>query len=277
MSLEQTLNRIESAIESAQGLHFSRPGIFTNAVVKCSDITKLLKDPTPDEASLYKVTKPKGYRIRKLQFGKEELVDDKLDQDARPERVDGRSIYIERSFTQDDDPAVERKRLVVQVPELREPQASLDVRAIYSDPLSSSPTKRKQEPSNFTFPQYDSTEEVSDLCTMAADLIRRYPNLVENQVNILNKVQKYKHDHKVMSKELDELTTSIEEQKRQLDLRNISYSDITSPMRSGRREVGSPVRRPAESDEELDLDDVIEQEEREIQALELQLNERQGE
>lgn len=234
MSLDYFLERTEQSIKSIQSLEFSKQGIFTNAIVKRPNITTLLKDPSPDEQSLYRVVRP---RLR--------FADGEENGDVRPGRVDGKSIFSLNTSEEDG------KRVVVQVPKIRE--------NIASDPPSS-PTK--------FFPEYD-TEDVGELCDIALNLTSKYPTLVGDG-DTLEKIYGYQRENNIISDEILTLERRIEEQKRQLNVLNINYSDIGSPTKSDNTKIDTDP-----SDDDVDIDEYIRREEEEIKELQMELEQQE--
>lgn len=246
MPLSYFLERVDLAVQSIDSLHFQPPGLFTNAIVKRPDITSLLKDPSADEGSLYKVTKPSHRRTRKSE----------LNMEIGPQRIDGKSIYVDESFSEERE-----EKTVVKLP-------TLTKREIVLEPdITSSPTKRVR-PNTIYFPEVTSTN-FNQLCVQVLETIQKYPTLIENQESIVDKLEDYQNNYNSLTKDVEALEFEIDNQKKQLTILNINYSDIGSPIRSDRTHSAD------EEDESIDIDDYIRQEEQEIEELEARLNERE--
>ncbi|KAK6455039.1 DASH complex subunit Spc34 [Scheffersomyces xylosifermentans] len=280
-SLNYFLDRTDQSIRSIQSHKFAPPGIFTNAIVKRPNITALLKDPTADESSLYKITKPR-YNVGKSNPQRRRRAkDEELFMDIKPERVDGKSIYVDRSFY--DQPSHEStedgqftKRTVVQLPKLNDEYISGKTTLGHHNAshIASSPTKRGNPPSSSYFSlQSPESNDISVLIEQVMTLLQKYPTLVKDHEGIVAKLNVHQSDFNQVKRQVDQLETEIENQKRELNILNINYSDITSPVRSQGNNSG---RAQVDIDEEeFDIDEFISKEEQEIEELEKKLNEKQ--
>lgn len=247
-SLIYFLERIEQSSESLQCHEFDPPGIFTNAIVKKPDIMKLLKDPSIDENSLYKISKI-GNREPKHEF--------------KPERIDGKTMYIDQSFNEYADYDNKDKRTAVILPNLTNEKNNLE--------LNSSPTSIKRlRDVNIVH-----TDDLGEMSNMIIDLIEKYPSLVNDYESILSKVLNYKEEHTLIMAEIAQLEQDIQGQRQQLNFLNINYSDLNSPTKSG-SESNMELSLDSQEDQELDLDELIRMEEEEIQQLEERLDNRQN-
>ena len=224
-SLTYFLDRTDLSIESIQSLKFHAPGLFTNAIVKRPNITTLLKDPSIDEGSLYRVTKP-------IRRGKSEKMDGVMD--LRPERVDGKCIYIENTD-------MAETRTVVQLPLMSEE--------------TSSPKK----------PFISKDADVNSMCDEMLSVIHKYPNLIEGRDELLDRVILYQSEYKAFKHEVDYLEGEVEDQKKQLMMFNVNYSDAVSPIK--RKEKGE-----GDAEDSRDVDEYIAMEEEKIRILEEKLN-----
>ncbi|ABN65516.2 predicted protein [Scheffersomyces stipitis CBS 6054] len=280
-SLNYFLDRTEQSIRSIQSQTFASPGIFTNAVVKKPNIMALLKDPTSDERSLYKISKPRMKTTKastEIRRRKRAALADEF-MEIKPERVDGKSTYVDRSFYGVDNAAETNeekeevvKRTVVQLPELSYDFPAINKNVTHSN-VPSSPTKSGIPTSNAYF-ALSSPEEAdpSKLIDQVLTLLQKYPTLIVNQEGIMEKLNAHQTDYVQLQEQINQLENEIETQKKQLNILNINYNDITSPIRS---ESSGHMRTRESFEDEIDIDEYIAKEEQEIEELENQLNERQ--
>ncbi|CUM65936.1 uncharacterized protein PRCAT00003589001 [Priceomyces carsonii] len=249
-SITYFLERSEQSIQSLQNLKFNSPGIFTNAIVSNPEITKLLKDPSPDENSLY--------RIKKVNDRDTRL-------DVSPERIDGRTSYVNRSFNEQMlRRKNEEKRTAVVIPKIIE----------RNDPeleLNSSPT-RSQSNSSKGIHLIPETKNLGELCIKVLETIEKYPNLINSYDKLVTKLVQYKSEYDLLANEMEGLENEIQHQREQLNYLNINYSDLNSPVKSG-----SELTQQSQEDssEKVDIDEYLKKEEQEIKELEDMLNKRQ--
>ncbi|KAK6462670.1 DASH complex subunit Spc34 [Scheffersomyces coipomensis] len=300
-SLSYFLDRTDQSIRSIQSLKFKSPGIFTNAIVKKPNITILLKDPTIDESSLYKIVKPtlKKRRITTRKGGVS-VINEYIG--VKPERVDGKSVYVDKSFSEivqstsgggnnkdkegdDDEGEGSNKRSIVQLPELIH---------IPSDPVlepSSSPTKRGGNSTNiYNHPYHHqinsyfnispSSDDIEKLINKTNKLIQKYPTLIKNQAEVINNLNQYQENYDELAASIQDLEHDIKKQRKQLNILNINYSDIGSPVKEGHvltqdDDDDSDEDDEDQGEEDFDVDEYIRKEEQEIEELEQQLNQRQ--
>ena len=64
--LAKHLEQIELCASTILDLPFPAPGIFTNAILPSSDITKLLRDPDPHESALFTVIPTQEFATQSL-------------------------------------------------------------------------------------------------------------------------------------------------------------------------------------------------------------------
>lgn len=285
-SLSYFLNRAQELCDTIQSLEFKAPGIFTNSIIAEPSITTLLKDAEDHELALYRIRKPAVNRrrpIMSLQGGlgskgandyNNAVQEDGLN--FKPERVDGKTYYVDQSFHEFMDPEDEhngeeellhRKRTAVWVPEIvptKKPRGSATTTVTGSSVSPpSSPTK--------LFSRIDiEGGDVEQICSEALEIIRRYPSLVseEEDANLLA----YRKKFLSLRKEVKDLERVEEKQAQQLAEYNFALSDtllLSSPLRGVLREEEEEVVE--EEEEEVDIDSLLEQEEREIDELETKL------
>ncbi|ODV77235.1 DASH complex, subunit Spc34 [Suhomyces tanzawaensis NRRL Y-17324] len=260
-SLNYFLDRTEQSIESIQSLRFHPPGLFTNAIVKRPSITTLLKDPSVDEGALYKITKPRNQTRTAIKGSTRYESSNRINMEIRPERADGKSIYVDQSFQeyiqykgdQGDQESLESKS-VVKLPQL-------------AHSSSTSPRRRK---SMTTLLFSAETKDVGQICSQILTVIQKYPNLIEDRDAIVDKVMQSQNEYSLLANQCAQLESEIDDQKRQLTILNINYSDIGSPIKSSGQD------KVYDDEEELDIEEYIRQEEEEIRLLEQQLDSMQG-
>lgn len=186
MSLLNELDRIDKATQSIESYEFEIPGMFTNSIVNHPPIQTLLRDPTPDERRLYKVTNTS-------------LNQTNLD-DPKVERVDGKSMYHEYDF---DDPSfimmnesenVDYEQPIVRLPILYRPDPfppKIDVKFKESDDL------------------YESIENF-------VAVVDKYPNLIEDYDAIRSKVEQLRQEFVGVNDEIDSMEAELARTKQAL-------------------------------------------------------------
>ncbi|CAH2354974.1 hypothetical protein CLIB1423_20S01178 [[Candida] railenensis] len=289
-SLSYFLNRAQESCDTIQNLEFKAPGIFTNSIIAEPSITTLLKDAEDHESALYRIRKPAASRRRPISSLQSSLASkgandysNAVREDGlnyKPERVDGKTYYVDQSFHEFMDPEDEhngeeesshRKRTAVWVPEIVPTKKLRGPAAVAGSSMSppSSPTK--------LFSRIDiEGGDIEHICSEALEIIRRYPSLVseEEDANLLA----YRKKLLSLIKEVKDLEEVEGKQARQLAEYNFALNDallLSSPSRAVLREEEEEVEdeeeEEEEEEEEVDIDALLEQEESEIEELETKL------
>lgn len=292
-SLSYFLDRTKQLCESILSLKFQSPGIFTNSFIKEPSITSLLKDAEEHEQALYKINKPRGFNG----LSKPLIPNNKNDKDKesirtqlemRPERIDGKSYYVDYSFNDFTNlnmnnkqalASEQTKRTAVRIPEIVK-ESIENVHENHDAP--SSPEKIINV--NLIPESIILSDNINDICETILGLIRRYPNLIkENKTapdaTLLSDIIVYHQEYNSLTNEIYELEEVVAEQKDQLNFYNINLSERSpierSPIRGHKRSHEESSDNTENSDDNVDIDELIAQEEREIQELEDQLTKRQ--
>lgn len=273
--LEEYINLIDDSCRQIQAHEFQSPGIFTNAIISQPSITKLLKDATEPEQSLYKISKASSggftsttavsnlkriYRNNKHEGGDE--LDGHLDTvELKPERVDGKSIYVDNSFNEYSNHGDGQIRRAVKIPEIIKESFEYANR---TDEVSS-PTKRPQQSTtqhNLIPESVVQSENPNLICNALMQLVMKYPTLVNHQ-GLYNDINGYQEQYNTLLQEIEELETIVSEQRSQLNQYNVSMNEF------------SPVRSQ-EEESAIDIDELMKREKDEIEQLEKELNEKQS-
>lgn len=289
-SLSYFLDRSKQLCNSIQSLKFQSPGIFTNSFIKEPSITSLLKDAADHEQALYKINKPARFnklsRSIIMQNSSEAEKDAiRLQLEVKPERVDGKSYYVDYSFNDftntninnsKDAPSVQSKRTAVRIPEVIK-DTSESVKETKETP--SSPEKIIN--SSLIPESIILSNDINEICDTILSLIRRYPNLIQEnkstpETSLLNDIILYHQEYNSLTNEINELEDVVAEQKDQLNFYNISLSERsqTSPVKGSKR-PREEISEDDSSEDAVDIEELIRQEEKEIEELEDQLTKRQ--
>lgn len=250
-SLAYFLNRTKELCGTIQSLEFRAPGIFTNSFIAEPSITTLLKDAEEYELSLYKIKKPIFSSTSDSPPDATEL-----QLESKPERVDGKSVYVDHSFSEFTNHDKKRKRTAVSIPDIIKPHT-------IENNEKSSPSK--------LLAASTLTNNIDEICGTALDLIRKYPNLVkeDEEANLLA----YRDKYGTLVDEISQLETLVTEQRDQLAMYNVTLNDATltsSPLKQRQLTIEHNYE-----ESEIEIDELIRQEEQEIEELEAQLNNRQ--
>lgn len=234
-SIDYFLQRTKALCDSLNLLQFKSTGIFTNAFNEGAPITRLLKDSAAEEHSLYKT----GHRSSVFSGNNDPTSDDieAAHMEVRPERKDGKSVFVDRSFNEYTQikTTSTAKRTAVRVPEVDSyPSEPADGG---SDPETSSQTER------WIVSVCGNDPSVDRLCATVQDLVQKYPHL--DEAGVLESVNAYSREYRQLSAEMDQYRLSIDEQRQRLQAYN-----------SGQVE---------------DIDEMIRREEAAIEQLEQQL------
>lgn len=180
--------------ETINARRFSPPGIFTNAIVERPEVTALIRDALPPEASLYKPNAAK---------------------DLVPPRVDGNSVYEDLDFSawKAGRPAQAPKRVLLQPA---------------TGPLfdeMSSPTKRRIASQYNLIPQavLDSSN-VNDMCGAVAAVLGQFPSLVGAALR--ESVAAMQTEARELSASIDEMEAAVSAQRERLDVFNSSLNEL---------------------------------------------------
>ena len=185
MSLLNELERIEKATQSVESYLFEAPGMFTNSIVNPPPIQTLLRDPTPDERRLYKVTNTSLTATS---------------DDPRVERVDGKSMYHEYDF---DDPSF----IMMNESE------NVD----YEQPIVRLPTLYRSDP----FPakidvNFMDSEDLFESIEDFISVVDKYPNLIEDYEAIRNKIEQLRQEYVNVNDEINGMESELKSTKQAL-------------------------------------------------------------
>ncbi|KAI5953043.1 hypothetical protein KGF57_004035 [Candida theae] len=179
MSLSNELDRIDRAAQSVKSYVFKTPGMFTNSIVNPPPIQTLLRDPTPDERSLYKVTTTP-------------LTQTSTD-DPKVERVDGKSMYQEFDF--DDSSFITMNE-----------SENVD----YEQPIVKLPTLYRPDPHPVKIDVgFEEGGDLYEAIELFAATIDKYPNVIENYDTLKSKIDKLKQEFVDVSNEIQELESEL--------------------------------------------------------------------
>lgn len=192
MDTPALLRELQEKAAGLQKLQFSDPGIFTNAIITKPPITKLLKDAAPHEQALYKITTSSrsGVTSTTTRFHNKTV-------EVRPERVDGKSVYVDQSFDEYVSDTGGARR-AVHVPRLVE-EAPAELL---------SPTRRH------TLLLSESGESVPEMCTLMLNLIQKYPSLARDGLH--EEINQFQHEYTTLTSEINELDSMVEKQRSRL-------------------------------------------------------------
>ncbi|CUM45847.1 uncharacterized protein AC631_05709 [Debaryomyces fabryi] len=291
-SLSYFLDRTKQLCESILSLKFQSPGIFTNSFIKEPSITSLLKDAEEHEQALYKINKPTGYNnlsksLISNNSNDKEKESTRMQLEMKPERIDGKSYYVDYSFNDFTNlnvnnkqaPSEQVKRTAVRIPEIV--KESVETFHENND-VPNSPEKIINV--NLIPESIIHSDNINDICETILGLIRRYPNLLQEKktspdATLLSNIVEYHKEYNTLINEINELEEVVAEQKDQLNFYNINLSERSpidrSPTRGNKRSHEESSDITENSDDNIDIDELIAQEEREIQELEDQLTKRQ--
>lgn len=290
-SLSYFLDRTKQLCESILSLKFQSPGIFTNSFIKEPSITSLLKDAEEHEQALYKINKPTGYNnlsqsLISNNSNDKEKESTRMQLEMKPERIDGKSYYVDYSFNDFTNLNVNKqapselvKRTAVRIPDI----VKESVENVHdNNDVPNSPEKIIN--ANLIPESIILSDNINDICETILSLIRRYPNLIqENKTSpdatLLSNIVEYHKEYNTLINEINELEDVVAEQKDQLNFYNINLSERSpidrSPIRGNKRSHDESSDTTENSEDNIDIDELIAQEEREIQELEDQLTKRQ--
>lgn len=219
---------------------FKSPGIFTNAMISKPEVTSLIRDALLPEQNLYKITRRSSGHLGR------NASDDSFSE-LRPERVDGKSTFVEPKFDDWSQTAV------------RVPKVVSDLSEVEALDLSSSPLKAHTS----LLPQsLSESDDVSAMCDAITSVITQYPSLV-NEDDLQANLERLRREYVELKALTSELELAVAEHRLQLDHYNDSINELL-PSRGS----FSPVRP------RRDLDAAILREEHEIRLLEEELKQR---
>lgn len=286
-SLSYFLDRSKQLCESIQSLKFQSPGIFTNSFMKEPSITRLLKDAAEHEQALYKINKPtaansatKSVIPGKVKANKDAV---RYHLEMKPERIDGKSYYVDYSFNDytnlninNGQPvAAQSKRTAVRIPEIVKDS---NEKPYETNEAPSSPEKIFNV--NLIPESIILSNNINEICETILSLIRQYPNLIQQnrhdaEDTLLSDIVVYHQQYNDLANEIDELEEVVSEQKEQLTFYNINLSERSPLERSPTKRSRDTTSDASEPEPDVDIDELIRQEEQEIRELEEQLTKRQ--
>lgn len=304
------LDKIQDHIESINNLKFDSSGIFTNAIVRKPNITFLLKDPSPDESLLYKISK-KNTTNNNLKIQNEIKINDNLlnkhSIELKPQRIDEIITYTDTSLI--DFPSIhfmdvenrdfndQNIKSIVSIPtkitfESEPPNIAFNFKkkniTASTDFL---PHPKKKRKSFLDVSDKNITKDFKRLSYEVFNLINKYPNLIENHDDLYQKILWYQSEYEKSKKIISDLEFKIANQKKQLNLLNISYNDSISPIKSDcslyadhenddyeyDQLISSFPKKNSNLKKNINFDDLIRHEQQEIIELEEKLNQKQRE
>lgn len=229
-------------------LEFPKPGVFTNAIITKPEVTSLIRDALAPELSLYRITKSAGLAGLSARYGNS-ANDEETFLELRPERIDGKSIYVDHSFSEDRTPAA-------RVPDLV-PQAALE-----SDPAQPellSPTKKRLASRYSLIPKsIIESENVDEIYQAVSSVIDQYPS-IGNSSTVRETLTALQREYTELVQETEKLEHKVADQRVQLDVYNDSLNELL------------PRRGIVTAERETDIDEIIAREEKEIEELEARL------
>lgn len=249
------MSLITASCAKISALSFPQPGIFTNAIITKPEVTSLIRDALAPELSLYRITRSFGLNGVTSRYGGNGSAghDDEMFAELRPERIDGKSIYIEHSFADGPSPAVRVPYLASQ----QSPKADL------GDADLSSPTKRRIASQYKLIPaSVIDSEDVNEICAAVATVVEQYPTM-NNGSSVKASLANLQKEYNELILETDQLEQKVADQRAQLDIYNDSLNELL------------PRRGIVSTEKEIDIVDMIAREEREIESLEEELTRRQ--
>lgn len=251
MSEGDPLTAIAASCTKIASLEFAKPGVFTNAIITKPEVTSLIRDALAPELSLYRIAKTSTFSGLAVRYGGIGSAghDDDTFVELRPERIDGKSIYISRSFSEDQTPAA-------RVPELV-PQNVLDQDPAPAELLS--PTKKRIASQYNLIPKsVIESDDVDEICRAVSLVIEQYPS-IGNSSKVKATLAGLQKEYAELLLETDKLEQKVADQRVQLDIYNDSLNELL------------PRRGIVTAEKETDIDDMIAREEREIEELEEEL------
>lgn len=264
--MDSILQEIEDKCDTIQSLKFQPPGIFTNAIITKPPITKLLKDAATHEQALYRISKSnRAGGIRKNErSNKARELNEYHPTELKPERVDGKSIYVDASFNGFSVDESDGRRTAVKVPEIVKENVTPSQSEVDSDPVSS-PSKSSHN-YNLIPESVLSSDNINALCVLLTQLIEKFPMLV-NKEGFYEDINNYQQEFNQLQQEIKQLEEVVADQRSQLNYFNVNINEFSSPTKEHRAEEADDL-------EEIDIDELIRREELEIEQLEHELNEK---
>lgn len=239
--IAELLKSLEDLCEVINNLDFGKPGIFTNAIINKPDVTRLIRDPSSAEQSLYKISRKQGTGSLLLRSKDDPSSQQKL-VSLLPERQDGFSVYDSEETDTDNKTVVPQLRFKRNFSDDPESQHYNDM-----SPIS----KRKAVGQYNLIPQEVlNSDDFSTILNAIQEVTSKYPNLV-NDFKMPETLESLQSQYLQLSKQTAELESAVASQKQELSV----YGNEL--------EFGSPVR---------DIHELIRTEERMIADLEAQLS-----
>lgn len=292
-SLAYFLDRTRQLSESISSLKFSSSGIFTNSFIRKPPITRLLKDAAEHEQALYTTRRVSIYTDDDMEDSQMHEESPKIQGQsqiaANPERIDGKSYYIDYSFNDytnlsmanpTEATAQGTMRTAVRIPEVIHDQFAENRN---EKDGSSSPSKSQ---SKMVVDSLIEGNNVEEMCEYVLHTIKKYPNIFDDEKNnlttsdLVSSIVKYHDQYIDLRNEIDELEEVVNEQRKQLQFFNVSIGDrspILLLQSSQENENKKSQANSNEDEDEVNVDELIRQEEEEIRLLEEALTIRQKE
>ncbi|KAM9931282.1 hypothetical protein OXX80_009060 [Metschnikowia pulcherrima] len=253
--MSDPLDSIRKSCEGISNTKFKRPGIFTNAMLTRPELTTLIRDALPAEKGLYRITKSSGISNSMARGRRKSHVSGMIEDDAfvelKPERIDGKSIFVDRV-----GPLT--RLAAVNVP-LLSPTKSPEL-ANFSE-TSSSPTRRKALSQYKSIPRHlVESEDVNAVCDTIEGIIDRHPGLAGESA-LRNKVIGQREEYSKLLHDIGLLERTVSEQRQHLERHHENLIEV------------SPTKGHFSPTKSLTVEELIEREEERIRQLEKELAE----
>lgn len=203
----------------------------------------MIRDALAPEQRLYKITGASASLPQKQE--------NSAFAEAKPARIDGKSVYVAPTFHDWSDSAVKMPKVV------QEPLLELDG----ASDQSLSPRKRAASSFRLVPRAVAESEDFNTICQAVDKVAEQYAGM-DGASSVREKVAVLRNEYNRILDETQELELSVAEQKKQLEIYNDSLNELLP-----RRGNVSPQKRG--------IEELIEREEAEIRQLEAELNERQ--
>lgn len=249
--IDDVIGTVAASCAKLSSLEFLQPGVFTNAIISKPEVTSLIRDALPPELSLYRIVRGSTQKVR---YGGASVSSSENDAfvELRPERIDGKSIYADRSFDAGASSAVRVPTLVPQTPG----------RETAGEELLSPTRKRIASQYKLVPTSVIESNDVNEICRAVTAVVEQYPS-IDSGHSVQASVGDLQREYNVLVVETEDLELKVADQRAQLDVYNDSLNELL------------PRRGIVPLEKEVDVDDMIAQEEREIAALEEELTRRQ--
>ncbi|GEQ72528.1 hypothetical protein JCM33374_g6215 [Metschnikowia sp. JCM 33374] len=248
------LEMMHQACQDINNNNFESPGPFTNAVLARPEITTMIRDALPSEQGLYRISKGSGVSSSMVRAPRKSAVSGNITGtpafiELKPERVDGKSIFVDHEVSLTDKIAARAPQLV--------PRNSVDSPS--SDNMSS-PTRRRMASQSKLFPpDIFESEDITYICNSLIKAVEQHPGLA-GASEMKEKAVAMREEYDKLAHELDLLQQTVTEQKQHLDRHHETLIDF------------SPTRGGLSPSKSVSVADLIQQEEERIVELETELN-----